>query len=140
MAGQSQSFDFMMNAMKNMGMDREKMMESQRKNIETMNEVNKKAMEVMRSVSEMQQQYIKQTFEGISSMMKDMMGSGVQKDAWQKHAENLKKHMNHSVDHGVTIANTLGQSHKEIYEKMKGHVAEHMQKATAPIKKSSKQH
>ncbi len=138
MAGRQNPFEFLTSAMKNMGMDRDTMIENQRKNIEAFNDMSKKAMEVMRSVSQMQQQYIKQSFDNLASMMKDAMAGGMTQETFKKNAESLKNHMTQSVDHGMTVASKLSESHKELYEKMKGQVTEHMKKAAE--KKSSKHH
>lgn len=114
----------------------QKHMESHKKNIEALTQANKMAAEVMRNVTELQQQYIKQAFESMTGMMKDSLQNGVNQDSWKKHTEHLKEHMNRSVDHGTTIANVLTKSHKDIYETMKGRVAEHMEELKATAQKT----
>lgn len=150
MAGQNQQkpksenhFEKFTETMKSFAGDRDaylhahqKHMESHKKNIETLTEANKMALEVMRNVAELQQQYIKQAFESFSGMMKESMQNGVNQDSWKKHTEQLKDHMNRSVDHGTTVANMLSKSHKEVYEKMKGRVADHMQELKQTAQKT----
>lgn len=119
--------------MKNFMGDRETRLHHHKKNIEALGETNKMATEVMRNVAQLQQQYIKQAFEGMSSMMKESAQHGVKKDAWQKHTEHLKEHITRSIDHRTNVAGVIAKSHKDMYEHIKGHVAEHMK----DVKKSN---
>ena len=131
--GSENHFEKAKETMKNFVGDRETMLHHHKKNIDALTEANKMAVEVMRNVTQLQQQYIKQAFESMSSMMKESTQHGVHKEAWKKHTERLKEHLTRSIDHGTNVAGVIAKSHKDMYEHVKSHVAEHMKDA----KKSS---
>lgn len=126
-------FQMFTESMKNFAGDRDSMIANHKKNIEALTEANKMAVEVMRNITQLQQQYIKQAFDSISGMMKDVMQNGMNQESWKKHTDQLKKHMNESIDHGVKVTTVLTKSQKDIYENMKARASEHLDE----IKKAS---
>ncbi len=137
MAHKANPAEFLKETMKKMSMDRESMLASQKKNMESITEASKMAADIMKNLSQLQQQYMKEAFENMSTMMKDMMSHGATQEGWKKHTENLKKHLSHAVDHGATVAAVISKSHKDAYTSMKEHIADHM-KAAAEKKSATK--
>lgn len=127
MASQSNPYEFFSEMMKNKTVDREQMISNHRKNIEALTQATKVASEMMRSVTQLQQQYIKQAFESMSSMMKDTMNQDKTQDRLKQHADTLKNRMNQSLEHGVTVSSMISKSQKQIYDMMKDHVNHNME-------------
>lgn len=121
---QSNPFEMWMDSMKNVTSGRDSLLSSYRKNMEALTETNKMVMETMRSATQLQQQYIKQAFSDLSSMMKEAMTAGNQHELWQKNSQHMKHQIDHTLDHGVQVANLLSQSHKEMCQAMKSHFEE----------------
>lgn len=127
MASQSNPYEFFSSMMKNLTVDRDALLSSHRKNIEALTEATKMASDVMRSLTQMQQQYVKQAFESMSSMVKENVNKGVNQDTFKQQAESFKNHMNQSLEHGVTVASVVSKSQKQLYEMMKDHVNQHVE-------------
>jgi len=126
-------FQSMQDMMKDMSqkmsgkIDKESMMMSHRKNMEALTEANRMAIEVMKSISQLQSQYVKQTFEDFSSVMKDAMAHPpASKEALNAHAGHIKTHMEKAMNHGSTVAKTLSESHKGIFDIMHKRYSENM--------------
>jgi hypothetical protein len=135
MASQPNPYEFFSSMMKNLTVDRDTLLSNHRKNIEALTEASKVASDVMRSVTQLQQQYVKQVFESMSSMMKETVNKGVNQDAFKQQAEKFKNHINQSLEHGVTVASVVSKSQKQIYDMMKDHVnqnVESLQKKQKP--------
>ena len=110
-------FQSMQDMMKDMSqkmtgnMDKESMMMSHRKNMEALTEANRMAVEVMKSITQLQSQYVKQTFEDFSSVMKDAGAHPpVSKEAMTNHAGHVKSQMEKAMSHGSNVAQTLANS------------------------------
>lgn len=101
----------------NMGsFDKEKLLKKHRKNIEALTEANKMAVEVMQSLTQLQSQYMKKTFEDMTSMMQGMMSNSNQTNPAEKHTAVVKNHIDRTMEHGKAVASTLAQTHRNIYE------------------------
>lgn len=119
-------FDFMA-SFKNMMQGKEDMLASQRKNIEALSEANRMAVDVIKNIAQLQQQYIKQTFETISGMMGEMMANPQSQETWKKSAETVQDQFNRSVQHGVNVTQVLSKSHKDIYDSMRNSLSQQME-------------
>lgn len=100
-------------------LDKEAMMSSHKKNMEALTEANKMAIEVMKSIAQLQTQYVKQTFEDMSSIMKDALAHPpASKEAVAKHSMHAKTQAEKAFEHGSNITATLAKSQKEIFDLM----------------------
>lgn len=100
-------------------LDKEAMMRSHKKNMEALTEANKMAIEVMKTIANMQSQYVKQTFEDISSIMRDALSHPpASKEAVEKHSTHTKVQAEKAFEHGSNITATLAKSQKEIFDLM----------------------
>lgn len=100
-------------------MDKESMMMSHRKNMEALTEANRMAVEVMKSIAQLQSQYVKQTFEDMTAIMKDTIAHPpASKEAVAKHAGHMKSQVEKAVDHGANVAGAIAKSQKEIFDLM----------------------
>lgn len=116
--------------------DKDAMMQSHRKNLDALTEANKMAVEVMKSITQLQSQYVKQTFEDFSKMMKSMGQSGEQAN----HGEAVKDQLSKAMEHGSAITNTLTKSQREIMEMMHGRFSESVEELQEMQKKAAKKH
>lgn len=103
--------------------DKESLMKSHQRNLEALNEATKMAMEVMKSIATLQSQYVKQTFDDMSKVMKDMMGQPLNKnadpkDALKTHAGAVKDHVSRAFDHTANISNIIAKSQREMFDRM----------------------
>ncbi|WP_010302780.1 phasin family protein [Candidatus Odyssella thessalonicensis] len=126
-------FQSMQDMMKDMsqkmasGIDKESMMLSHRKNMEALTEANRMAIEVMKSITQLQSQYVKQTFEDMASIMKDSMAHPpASKEAVAKHANHVKSQVEKAVSHSKNVAGTIANSQKEIFDLMHKRYSESM--------------
>lgn len=132
---QTSPFEFFRENMRNMMESRDSRFSMHKQHMDALSEAQKTAMDVVKSISQMQQQYMKQTFDSVTSMMKDMMTQGMGPDMFSKYGENIKKYMNHSIDYGVNLAEMLGKSQKDICNSMKDTVEDRVR---ASMKKDKK--
>ena len=54
---------------------KEAVMENHRKNLTAIQDANKMAVEVIKTIAQLQSQYVKQTFEDMNAMMREIMSS-----------------------------------------------------------------
>lgn len=100
-------------------LDKEAIMRSHKKNMEALTEANKMAIEVMKSIAQLQSQYVKQTFEDMSLIMKDALAHPpASKEAAEKHSMHAKAQAEKAFEHGSSITATLAKSQKEIFDLM----------------------
>lgn len=129
-------------AIKNAGkniphLDREAMMKAHRKNMEALTEANKTAIEVMKSIAQLQSQYVKQTFEDFTAIMKDAIANPpMSKEVIEKNSARIKEQFTKAWEHGSSITNTLAKSHKEIFEIMQNRAKEGAHESLDMIKKA----
>ena len=104
--------------------DKEALMASHRKNLDALTEANKTAIEVMKSITQLQKEYLKQTFEDLKTSFKEKVQTVNPKEMASNHASHLKSHVSKAMEHGNTLASTLGQSHKQIMEILRNRFSE----------------
>ena len=104
--------------------DRDGMINNHRKNLESINDANKMAIEVMKSISNLQTQYIRQTFEDFNTMLRDMTSTPPSQEQWQNQSSRLKEAMSKAIDHSSSIANIVVKSNADIYSKMQNRMTD----------------
>lgn len=142
--GQASNFPHLGNMLKGLSqapkIDKEAVMNSHRKNLDTLTEANKMAIEVMKSITQLQGQYIKKAFEDFSGIMKDTMGKVASKETAEKHSQHVKDQIAKAMDHGSAITNTLSKSKKEILELMHNRFSESVTEFQESKEKLKKKH
>jgi len=115
---------------------KEAVMENHRKNLTAIQDANKMAVEVIKTIAQLQSQYVKQTFEDMNAMMREIMSSSSKPASAgnsKSHAEKIKTAMTRAFDHSTNVANVVAKSHQEIYHKMHDRFSEtvdHMKDAS----------
>ncbi len=113
--------------MKKPKIDREAIMNNHRKNLDAINDANKMAVEVIKTIAQLQSQYVRQTFDDINSMMREMSASQPSShQQWESHAGKIKEVMTKALDHSANIANVMVKSNHELYGKMQDRFNEHL--------------
>lgn len=116
-SGSFQEAPEMFNEFVNMGVfDKEKVMKSHRKNIEALTEANKTAVEVLKSLTQLQSQYMKKSFEDMTSLMQGMMNPGAPRNPLEAQTTAIKNQIDRTLEHNRAITTTLADSHQEIYK------------------------
>ena len=106
------------------GIDRDELINNHRKNLEAMNDANKMAMDVMKTVTTLQSQYIKQTFEDFTAIIREMSQKPLSADGLQNQSSRLKESVSKAVDHTSALANIIVKSNGEFYKKMQNNMNE----------------
>jgi phasin family protein len=122
--------------------DKEATMAYYRKNMETLTEANKAAAEVSKTLSKLQMQFMKSMMDDVKSWMKNFEMPQAKDMDMKKTTEKVRENMNRAVDHSVTMAETLTQGQKDIYNKFKKRFEESMEeiKETSAVKTSKAKH
>ena len=107
---------------------------NQRKNMESLTEANKMAIEVLKSISKLQSQYIRQTFEDMNEMMKDMIKIKTKED-WEKQTDKMKDGMEKATEHGKNLMGILSQSNHSIFDVMQKRAFENFEEINLNKKK-----
>ena len=119
---------------KSFNFDKEAAFAKQRKNIESLTEANKMAIEVLKSISKLQSQYIRQTFEDMNEMMKDMIKIKTKED-WEKQTDKMKDGMEKATEHGKNLMGILSQSNHSIFDVMQKRAFENFEEINLNNKK-----
>lgn len=119
--------------------NREAVMASHRKNLETLNEANKMAVDVMKSIATLQGQFMRQTFEDMNAYVKDVISQKVNPEA---HSEKLKSAVSKAMEHSSNIANIMLKSNQDLFKTIQNRfedgVEEMQHQMKAPAKKPTK--
>lgn len=103
--------------------DKESLMKSHQQNIEALTEANRMAMDVMKSIATLQSQYIKQSFEDMSKIMREMMGQPFDKNAdpkdlLTKQSSVVKEQVSRAFEHSTNVTSLLAKSQREMFDSM----------------------
>ncbi len=113
---------FTMFTQNKVGIDRDELINNHRKNLDAMNDANKMAMDVMKSIATLQSQYIKQTFEDFTAIIREMSQKPPSEDQLKNQASRLKESISKAVDHTSALSNIIVQSNGEFYKKMQNNM------------------
>lgn len=113
--------DIQKNAMGSM--NSEALMKSHRRNLEALTEANHMAVEVMKSIAKMQSQYIKQSFEDMSSIMKGVVAQPkgekpAMKDVLNRNADIVKDQVHRAFEHSSNVTDLISRSQREMFDRM----------------------
>ena len=106
--------------------DHEAVLVGHKKNLEALTDANKMAVEVMKSISELQGQFVRQTFEDMNTMIRENMSykPGEKKD-FSVSADSFKNSIQKAVEHAGKVGEVLKKSGSEIHAHLKNHMEEH---------------
>jgi len=104
--------------------DRDAMLNNHRKNIDAMTDASKTAMDLLKSVTNLQNQYVRQTFEELNTILRDLMQSKQSPEQLESQTERLKESMSKAIDHTSNIANIVVKTNSEFYKKTQSQVSD----------------
>lgn len=102
-------------------MDKEMYMNNQRKVVDALSDANKMAMEVAKTLSSLQNQFMKQAFEDMNTIMKSMSAAPMSPEAWKMQANAMKDSMSRAVEHSSNMSNAVIKSQSDLYNKFQNH-------------------
>lgn len=107
--------------------DRETVIQNHKKNVEAINDANKMAVEVLKTISQLQTQYMRQTFDDIGSMVRDMASTQGKRDQnpMAAHSDRMRQMMTRSFDHSSEIAKLMAKSQQDSYGKFSEQFSQH---------------
>lgn len=119
--------------------DHEAVMASHKKNLDALSDASKMAVEVMKSISQLQGQFVRQTFEDLNKMIRDNMSHkpGEQVN-FAASADSMKNSMQKAVEHAGKVGDILKSSGGHIHAHLKNHVEEHLSEMHNHFAKHSK--
>lgn len=105
-------------------LDKDAMMNHHKKAMETISDANKMAVEIVKSLSSLQTQFMRQSFEDFTSMMKEMSATPMSPDSWKNQAKHMKDSLSKAVDHSSNMSNVMIRSNNDLYNKFQNHFSE----------------
>ena len=112
--------------MKKPSVDREALINNHRQNLDAINDANKMAVQVIKTISDLQSQYVRQTFDDMNAMVRELSASKSSNNQWESHAEKIKEAMTKAIDHSTSISNVMVKSNHDLYGKMQNHFNDHL--------------
>lgn len=114
-------------AMKDMrvpGVDAEKLMESQRKNLEALASANKTATDGMQAVFTRQAEILKRSMEEATAAMQELMSAGAPEDQVAKQVELTKDGFENAISNMRELAEMMAKSQNEAMDILNSRVTE----------------
>lgn len=142
------NYSEMLKNFKNMplkGLNREKLLEQHRKNLEALTNASNMAADVVKSISQLQTQFIKEAFEEMATFMREYTHK-MKAGNFEKPSKPVSDHVAQWLDQSNKIANMLSQSNRQIYDVFHERIEEGMEEfkkdiaGAKPDTKSRKHH
>lgn len=105
-------------------MDKDRMMNQHKKTVEILSDANKMAVEIVKSLSTLQTQFMRQSFEDFSSMMKEISAAPMSPESWKNQAGHMKDSMSKVVDHSSNMSNMMIKTNNDLYNKFQNHFSD----------------
>ncbi|MGQ0664679.1 MAG: phasin family protein [Pseudomonadota bacterium] len=106
------------------GIDMDKMISSQRRNLEALTQANQVAVEGMQAVAKRQAEIFRQVMEESSQMAKDMLAMGSPEDKAAKHTALTKDAFQRAVSNMRELAEMVAKSNTEAFDVINKRVAD----------------
>lgn len=130
---------FTVSAPKAPKIDFEAVMAGNKKNMEALSDANKMAVEVLKSISQLQSQFVRQTFDDFNKLMQGVMAQkpGSPMD-FSAPTECMKNTISKAVEHAGKVGEVLKNSGGQIHAHMKGCMEENVNGMKEHMSKYSK--
>jgi phasin family protein len=126
------------------GVDMEKVVAVQRKNVEALTSANQTALEGIQAIAKRQSEILRSIIEESNNAMKAMMEQGSPEEKMSKQADLLKTSFEKTLGHMRELSEMVAKSNREAFDVINSRVTESLDEmkslmpAGAPAKKSSK--
>ncbi|CAO4839023.1 MAG: hypothetical protein CNLJKLNK_00894 [Holosporales bacterium] len=118
--------------------DREKILHLHRKNMETLNEANKMAVDVMRQITQMQGQFMRQTFEEIDEVIRENLAykNVTPQEQMAKNTQRVQNAVQRAVEHSGNMSQIMLKSNQELFKNVQNQFEEGMKEMQAMMNKT----
>jgi phasin family protein len=126
------------------GVDLEKVVAVQRKNVEALTSANQTALEGIQAIAKRQSEILRSMIEESNSVLKAMMEQGSPEEKMTKQADLLKTSFEKTLGHMRELSEMVAKSNREAFDVINSRVTESLEEmkslmpAAAPAKKSTK--
>jgi phasin family protein len=122
------------------GVDMEKVVAVQRKNVEALTSANQTAMEGIQAIAKRQSEILRSMIEESNSALKTMMEQGSPEEKMAKQADLLKASFEKTLTHMRELSEMVAKSNREAFDVINSRVTESLDeiKALAPTAKPAK--
>ncbi len=121
----------MMADMRVPGMDAEKLVEAQRKNIEALAAANKTAADGMQAVMTRQAEILKRSMEEATAAMQEMLSAGAPEDQVAKQVEITKDGFESAISNMRELSEMMSKSQNEALDILNTRIAESLEEFKA---------
>lgn len=121
------------------GIEVEKLVDAQRKNIEAITSANRVAFEGMQAIMQRQGEILRQSMSEASAVMQDMAAAGTPEDRMAKQAEILKKAFETALSNVKELAEMGAKSNTEAMETINKRVAESLDEVRDAVSTAAKE-
>lgn len=130
--------NMMKDSMKMPEFDQEKMLKAHRKNMEALNEANKMAVDVMRQITQMQGQFIRQTFEEIDEVIRENLAlkNMTPQEQMAKNTQRVQGAVQRAMDHSNNISQVMIKSNQEMFKNVQNRFEEGMKEMQENLNKT----
>ncbi|CAO5676185.1 MAG: hypothetical protein NEHIOOID_00656 [Holosporales bacterium] len=118
--------------------DREKVLQLHRKNMETLSEANKMAVDVMRQITQMQGQFMRQTFEEIDEVIRENLAykNVTPQEQMAKNTQRVQNAVQRAVEHSGNMSQIMLKSNQELFKNVQNQFEEGMKEMQAMMNKT----
>lgn len=120
------------------GIEVEKLVDAQRKNIEAITSANRVAFEGMQAIMQRQGEILRQSMSEASAVMQDMAAAGTPEDRMAKQAEVLKKAFETALANVKELAEMGAKSNTEAMETINKRVTESLDEVRDAVSAAAK--
>ena len=121
------------------GIEVEKLVDAQRKNIEAITSATRVAFEGMQAIMQRQGEILRQSMSEASAVMQDMAAAGTPEDRMAKQAEVLKKAFETALSNVKELAEMGAKSNTEAMETINKRVAESLDEVRDAVSTAAKE-
>lgn len=117
--------------------DTDSMLETQKKNVESLTNLARHTMENLKEMGEMQQQYVQQYMDNLRETTQQMLRPGDWQEKMNQGSEFVNTTMNDVVNHSNTTMEFLRRSNQQATENVQNRFSESMAENLHQVKKAS---
>lgn len=110
-------------------MNKEMFSEQAKKSMDAFSDMGKMSMEFSKSIAQMQTAYMKEAFEEVASMAKEMMSAPISYETHKNSMNRVKDSMNKASEHASKVSQMFVKANNDVQHKMQnsmGHMFDEM--------------
>lgn len=124
---------------KNPGFEVNTLLESYRKNMQTIEAAQKAAAETLKDLTQAQSQYARKTMEDLTGLMRHLMASGNNvQEKFELQSQSLKANVEKAISHNQEISGILNQSQDKVIKLASRRFTEYVDEVSNIAKNTTK--